>query len=139
MSLLASPELAAPISLSTRSRIQRDLIGPPAALGGEHGVVELKDALFGTVSAMGLLVLLPDDGELVEDIGHSIARLREVVLERRQLLRCLVLGSAPATVRLARQLEVEESGVQFIADLEAPFDVPREQRSIIAAVAGQWR
>jgi hypothetical protein len=119
--------------------VERRLVRSATALGSEHGIVERKDALFGTVAAVGLLVFLPDDGELVEDIGHGIARLREVVLERRQLLRCLVLGPTLATVWLARQIEVEESGVQFTADLEASFVVPRKRRSIIAAVTGQWR
>jgi hypothetical protein len=67
-------------------------------LGGEHGILDLKDALFGAVAAVGLLILLPDDGKLVEDIGHSITRLQEVALERRQCLRCLALGLAPATM-----------------------------------------
>ena len=109
----------------------------PAALGGEHGVVDLKDALFGAIAAVGLFVLLPDAGELVEDVGHGIARLREVMHERCQLLRCLALGPAPGTIRFAWQIEVEEGSVQLTADLEASFVVPRKRWSIIAAVTSQ--
>jgi hypothetical protein len=102
------------------------LVRLAVALGGEHGVVDRKDALFGAVAAVSLLVLLPDDGELVEDIGHGIARPREVVLERHQLLGCLAIGLAPGTIRVTWQIEVEEGGVQFAANLEASFSIPRE-------------
>jgi hypothetical protein len=53
-------------------RIRHRLVRLPAALGGEHGVVDRKNALFGAVAAVGLLVLLPDDGELIEDISRGI-------------------------------------------------------------------
>jgi hypothetical protein len=86
---------------------------------------------------VGLLILLPDDGKLVEDIGHGITRLQEVALERRQCLRCLALGLAPATIGLARRIEVEESGVQFAADFAAPGLVPGKQRTVRPAVSGQ--
>jgi hypothetical protein len=49
-------------------RVQLRLVRLPAALGAEQGVVDLKDALFGAVSAVGLLVLLPGDREPVEDV-----------------------------------------------------------------------
>jgi hypothetical protein len=106
-------------SMTPCRRIQLRLVRLTAVLIGEHGIVDLKDALSGAVVAVDLLILLPDDGELVEDIGHGITRLREVTLEHRQFLQCLALGLAPATVGLARRIEVEESGVQFAADLEA--------------------
>ena len=79
-------------------RVERCLVWSATALGGEHGVVDLKNALFGAVAAMGLFVFLPDNRELVEDIGHGITWLREVVLERGQLLWCLTLYSAPAAI-----------------------------------------
>jgi hypothetical protein len=61
------------------------LVRPTTTLGSEHGVIDLEDTLFGAIAAIGLLIFLPDDLELVEDVDHGITRLREVVLERRQL------------------------------------------------------
>jgi len=86
---------------------------------------------------MGSLVFLSHNRKLVENIGYGVAGLREVVLERGQLLRRLALSLAPGTIRLAWQIEVEESCVQFAADLEAPFVVPRERWTVIVTVTCQ--
>jgi hypothetical protein len=64
-------------------RVERCLVRSATALGGKHGIIEFEDALFGAIAAMGVLILLPDDRELVEDVGHCVAGLMEVVLERR--------------------------------------------------------
>jgi len=86
---------------------------------------------------MGSLVLLPHNRKLVENVGHGIARLGEVALERCQLLRRLTLGLAPGTIRLAWQIEMEEGRVQLAADLEASFVVPQKWWLVVAAISGQ--
>ncbi|GIV55091.1 MAG: hypothetical protein KatS3mg039_1609 [Candidatus Kapaibacterium sp.] len=38
-----------------------------------HRIVELQDHLLRAIRAIALLILAPDDGELVQDVGHGVA------------------------------------------------------------------
>lgn len=38
------------------------------------GIVDLEDALCGVVTAMSSLILLLNDGELVENVGHRVSQ-----------------------------------------------------------------
>ena len=67
-----------------------------------------------------------------------------MVREVRELLGGFVVGAAvgaagwaPVAVRLRRQVQVEEGGVQLAAEEEAALVVPAEGRAIPAAIAGE--
>jgi|SRR5712691_5392355 len=123
--------------MTPRRRIQLCLIRSAATLSDEQSIVDFQNAFLRAVAAMGSFVLLPHNRKLVENVGHCVAGLREVALEHCQLLRCLTLGLASGTIRLAWQIEVEEGGVQFTANLEAALGVPRKWWSVVAAVVAQ--
>ena len=38
------------------------------------GIIDLEAALLGAVTTMSLLVLLPDDGALVENVDHGVGQ-----------------------------------------------------------------
>ena len=90
------------------------------------------------------LLLTADAGEGVQDMDDSVARGGEVALEVREVLDGLVdgaaigsAGRAPVAVRVRRQVQVEEGGVQLAAQQEAALFVPAERRVGAAAVAGE--
>ena len=86
------------------------MVGGGGAGGFGEGVVEFEDDALGVVFAVGLLVVLPDDGEGVHHVGGVLA------------------VQAP---------EMEEGGVQFAAKQEAALGIPAEGRSVEADAAGE--
>jgi hypothetical protein len=91
-------------------RVEAGLVGGACAGGVGQDVVNLEDDALRPVLAVGLLVVLPHDGESVEDAGSVFA------------------GEA---------VEVEEGGVQLGAEEEAAGRVPAERRAVAADVAGE--
>lgn len=70
-------------------RVEARRVGLAGALGGSEGVVDFEDDALGAVFAVGLLVVLPDDGEGVHHEGGVLA---------------------------VQGVEMEEGGVQFAAE-----------------------
>ena len=90
-------------------------------------------------------VLSTDAGEGVEDRGDGVAGGGEVTVEFHELFGCLVVGGAigfagwaPFAIRLRRQVQVEDGGVQFAAEDEAALLVPAERWALPAAVASEF-
>ena len=97
--------------------------------------------MLGAVLAERLLVLAAHDGEGVHDVGDGIARGRKVALELRELLGCLVLGASvgaaggpPIAAFVRREVQVEEGGIELVAEEEAAVLVPEERRAVAARV-----
>ena len=107
-------------------------------------VVHFEDDLFRAIPAACPPLLATNAGESVEYTGDGIARGGEVPLEVRELLGRFVDGAAigsagwaPVAVRVRRQVQVEEGGVQLAAEQEAALLIPTEGRTVPAAVAGE--
>ena len=54
--------------------MQLRLVKLTTTLRDQHAIIDGKNALFGAVAAMDALVLLTDDRELVENIGHGVGQ-----------------------------------------------------------------
>lgn len=107
-------------------------------------VVDFKDDPLRAVLAVLRFVFSADAGEGVQDACDGVARGGAVALKVRELLGCLVAGAAigpagraPVAVRVRRQVQAEEGGVQLAAQEEAALLVPAERRTVPAAVAGE--
>lgn len=91
-------------------RVEYGLVGLAGVYGKLHGVVDGENGVLGSVGAVLLDVLVAEDWEGVQDVGRVIAG---------------------ATV------EVEESGVEFAAELEAALIVPGKVWTIATEVFGK--
>src|SRR5207253_8852856 len=90
--------------------------------------------MLGPVVTPFLLILSPDDGEGVHDVGYRVAWGREAGLEPRQVFSRLAFRRAPVAILLGRQVEVEKGGVQLAAEQEVALLVPAERWSSPATI-----
>jgi hypothetical protein len=109
-SSLSFSRIRVPAARVGGGRVEAGWIEGSGAGGVGHGVVDLEDDALRPVFAVGLLVVLPHDGEGVEDVGGVVA------------------GDA---------VEVKEGGVQLGAEEEAAGRVPAERRAVPPDVAGE--
>src|SRR5690606_24231562 len=85
--------------------VEAGLVGEAGLGGVGEVVVDLEDDALGAVLAVGLLVVLSDNGEGVEDVVGVVSRYA---------------------------VEVEEGGVELGAQEEAAFGIPAEGRAVVA-------
>ncbi len=90
--------------------VEDRLVGLAGGDGCGHGVVAFEDDALGAVLAVGGLVLAPHDRERVEDVVDVVA---------------------------LDAVEVEERGVKFRTQQEAPLWLPAERRAVVARVGGE--
>ena len=85
-------------------------------------VVEREDPVLRAVVAVGLFVLALDDREGLHDVGDRVARGGERLQQFGRRRARPLLGCA--------EVEVEERGVEFAADLEAALGVVAEHGAV---------
>ena len=102
-----------------------------------HIVVSAQNALFRAESAETVLVFFPDDGELVEDMGHCSSGIWEMAFQVGKLIGRFVFGPDPIAACIGREIEMKERGIEFATEFETPILVPVERRAVVTAVFGE--
>src|SRR5579859_6109744 len=122
-----------------RGWVQAGLVWDSGANCLGHGIVDFEDHALGAVLAPLLLISAPCDGKGVHNVGHGVARCREVGLELGQTLYRFTLRRPPVAINLCGKVKVKEGGVQFTAKHKAACIIPAKGWCTRAAVLSKRR